>query len=140
MCDSLPVFESCKLFKILKKGIKVTLVSVPVLPSPSPPSTVYRRPLSMMLFGGEGVGTFFNYNFDGCICLTADTLLVHRGSCVLFLHWLNEYFLELLKPSLAWRVTQSFIWLCLIRSRMASWYINKVGTGSNSHDKESPKR
>ena len=86
--------RECRHFKFLKKGIKVTLVSVPVLPSPSAPSTTKHH-----VVWGEGWG-LVNYNFDGCICLTADTLLVHRGSYVLSLQWLNESVLELWKPSL----------------------------------------
>ena len=88
--------RECWHFKILTKGIKVTLVSlvsVPVLPSP--PSTVYRRPLGITFLGG-GVGTcqlqFWRLHMSDC--------LIHRGSCVLSLQWLNESFLELWKPSL----------------------------------------
>ena len=108
--------RECWHFKILKKGIKVTLVSlvsVPVLPSPSAPSTTKHH-----VVWGEGWG-LVNYNFDGCICLTAwfiegAACCLYNGSTNLFWSFENH----------RWRVMQSFLWLCLIRSRMASWHIN----------------
>ena len=120
MCDSSPVFESVK---ILKKGIKVTLVSVPVLPSPSPPSTVYRRPLSIMLFGGRGGDLSITILTAAHVWLPTRSWFIEGAACCLYngstnldLFWSFE--------NHRWRVMQSFLWLCLIRSRMASWHIN----------------
>ena len=115
--------RECRHFKILKKGIKVTLVSVPVLPSPSPPSTVYRRPLSIMLFGGRGGDLSITILTAAHVWLPTRSWFIEGATCCLYngstnldLFWSFE--------NHRWRVMQSFIWLCLIRSRMASWHIN----------------
>ena len=115
MCDSSPVFE-CRHFKFLKKGIKVTLVSVPVLPSPSAPCTVYRRPLSIMLFGGRGGDLSITILTAAYVWLPTRSRFIEGAACCLYNGSTNLFWSF---ANHRWRAMQSFIWLCLIRSRMA---------------------
>ena len=103
-------------FRILKKGIKVTLVSVPVLPSPSPPSTVYRRPLSIMLFGGRGGDLSITILTAAHVWLPTRSWFIEGAACCLYNGSTNLFWSF---ANHRWRAMQSFIWLCLIRSRMA---------------------